>query len=79
MIPIVVTWMLVCIHISLIFLHEIWQLSNQMTFLILEFFLKKYIFIADIEFIEKKAFEVCDTDDDGGLSWPEVKICEVCM
>merc|ERR1711936_46830 len=30
----------------------------------------------DIEFIEKKAFEVCDTDDDGGLSWPEVKICE---
>ena len=48
--------------------------------LILEiFFLKNTFFIADIEFIEKKAFEVCDTDDDGGLSWPEVKICEVCM
>ena len=35
-------------------------------------------FITDIEFIEKKAFEVCDSDDDGGLSWPEVKLCEVC-
>merc|ERR1719266_2219666 len=32
--------------------------------------------LQDIEFIEQKAFEVCDTDDDGGLSWSEVQICE---
>ena len=33
----------------------------------------------DIEFLEQKAFDVCDMDDDGGLSWDEVEICEVCM
>ena len=31
----------------------------------------------DIEFLEQKAFDVCDIDDDGGLSWDEVEICEV--
>ena len=35
--------------------------------------------ITDIEFIEQKAFEVCDTDEDGGLTWNEVKICVVCI
>ena len=35
--------------------------------------------ITDIEFIEQKAFEVCDTDGDGGLSWLEVEICVVCI
>merc|ERR1712080_180426 len=29
-----------------------------------------------IEFIEKKAFELCDEDGDTGLSWEEVEICE---
>ena len=58
-----------------LFLHE--NLTSLI--LILEFFKKNTFFIADIEFIEKKAFEVCDNDNDGGLSWPEVKICEVCM
>ena len=33
----------------------------------------------DIEFLEQKAFDVCDMDEDGGLSWDEVEICEVCM
>merc|ERR1719219_2368949 len=31
----------------------------------------------DIQFIEKKAFELCDEDGDTGLSWEEVEICEV--
>merc|ERR1711936_1366669 len=30
----------------------------------------------DIEFLEKKSFDVCDIDEDGGLSWDEVEICE---
>ena len=35
--------------------------------------------ITDIEFIEQKSFEVCDTDEDGGLTWNEVKLCVVCI
>jgi len=30
----------------------------------------------DYEFIEKKAFELCDEDGDTGLSWEEVEVCE---
>ena len=32
----------------------------------------------DIEALEKKSFKVCDEDEDGGLSWDEVDMCEVC-
>ena len=35
--------------------------------------------ITDIEFIEQKSFEVCDTDEHGGLTWNEVKLCVVCI
>ena len=35
--------------------------------------------ITDIEFIEQKSFEVCDTDENGGLTWNEVKLCVVCI
>jgi len=30
----------------------------------------------DVEFLEQKAFDVCDIDEDGGLSWDEVELCE---
>jgi len=30
----------------------------------------------DIEALEKKSFKVCDEDEDGGLSWDEVEMCE---
>ena len=35
-----------------------------------------YIFL-EIELLEKKSFEICDENQDGGLSWAEVDICEV--
>ena len=35
------------------------------------------MFILDVEFLEQKAFDVCDIDEDGGLSWDEVELCEV--
>ena len=38
---------------------------------------KSLTIFLDIEFLEQKAFDVCDIDDDGGLSWDEVEICEV--
>ena len=70
-------------YVFLYLFMKIWKVSNQVKwhfqFQFQNYFLKNTFSIADIEFIEKKAFEVCDTDDDGGLSWPEVKICEVCM
>ena len=37
-----------------------------------------YIFL-EIELLEKKSFEICDENQDGGLSWAEVDICEVCI
>ena len=37
------------------------------------------ILFLGIEFIEKKAFELCDEDGDTGLSWEEVEICEVTL
>ena len=35
-----------------------------------------YIFLA-LKDLEKKAFQVCDEDQDGGLTWDEVSKCEV--
>merc|ERR1712080_585474 len=29
-----------------------------------------------IELLEKKSFEICDENEDGGLSWAEVETCE---
>ena len=37
-----------------------------------------YYFL-EIELLEKKSFEICDENQDGGLSWAEVDICEVCI
>ena len=37
------------------------------------------IFVLEIELLEKKSFEICDENQDGGLSWAEVEICEVCL
>ena len=36
-----------------------------------------FVRLSGIEALEKKAFEVCDEDGDGGLSWAEVEECEV--
>ena len=33
--------------------------------------------LSGIEALEKKAFEVCDEDGNGGLTWEEVEKCEV--
>ena len=35
-----------------------------------------YYFL-EIELLEKKSFEICDENQDGGLSWAEVETCEV--
>ena len=39
--------------------------------------IRNFIFFLDYEFIEKKAFELCDEDGDTGLSWEECEVCEV--
>ena len=33
----------------------------------------------DIESIEAKAFEICNTDGEKGLTWPEVENCLVSL
>ena len=40
-------------------------------------FKNKYTFFLVIHSLEKKAFEICDDDEDGGLNWTEVQNCEV--
>ena len=36
-----------------------------------------HFFYLVIHSLEKKAFEICDDDEDGGLNWTEVQNCEV--
>ena len=36
-----------------------------------------FVTILELTLIEKKSFEICDENQDGGLSWPEVDYCEV--
>ena len=38
-----------------------------------------FVFRSGIEALEKKAFEVCDENGDGGLTWEEVEKCEVSL
>ena len=35
------------------------------------------LFLLALKDLEKKAFQVCDEDQDGGLTWDEVSKCEV--
>ena len=36
-----------------------------------------FLCLSGIKALEKKAFEVCDVNGDGSLSWKEVEECEV--